>query len=65
MPKLLFCRKHNSCIRQDAIDPLNGLIRGYGWDLMKSYLIAGTVQPDYAIPEKQLEEAYQLGQQLV
>ena len=65
MPGLLFYRKHDSCIQQDAIDALNGLIRGYGWELVKSYLIAGTVQPDYAIPEKQLEEAYRLGQQLV
>ncbi|MBE5795292.1 MAG: flavodoxin family protein [Clostridiales bacterium] len=57
--------KTDPAVMQDAIDGLNGLIRGYGWDLVTSYLIAGTVEPDYAIPEKQLEEAYQLGQQLV
>lgn len=57
--------KTDPAVMQDAIDGLNRLFRGYGWDLVTSYLIAGTVEPDYAIPEKQLEEAYQLGQQLV
>lgn len=57
--------KADPAVMQDAIDGLNGLIGGYGWDLVRSYLIAGTVQPDYVIPEKQLEEAYQLGQLLV
>jgi len=52
-------------VMQSAIDSVNGLIRGYGWELTRSFLIAGTVQPDYAAPESMLREAYQAGQMLV
>lgn len=52
-------------VMQSAIDSVNGLIRGYGWELTRSFLIAGTVQPDYALPETMLREAYQVGQALV
>lgn len=52
-------------VMKDAMDSVNGLIRGYGWELVKSYLITGTVQRDDQLPEALLDEAYQLGKQLL
>lgn len=57
--------KKDPAVMQDAIDSVNGLINGYGWELIRSFLIAGTVDPQYALEESLLAEAYQVGQQLV
>lgn len=57
--------KADPAVMQDAIDSVNGLIGGYGWKLEKSFLIADTVAEGYVIPENLLNEAFQVGRQLV
>ncbi|MBP3683607.1 MAG: flavodoxin family protein [Oscillospiraceae bacterium] len=57
--------KADPAVMQGAIDSVNGLIGGYGWELIRSFLIAGTVDPQYRLEESLLAEAYQVGQQLV
>lgn len=57
--------KTDPAVMQDEINAVNGLIVGYGWELVRSFLIAGTVNADYTLTESLLEEAWQLGQSLV
>ena len=57
--------KADPAVMQDEINSVNGLMGGYGWELVRSFLIAGTVDAEYVLVESLLEEAYQVGQQLV
>ena len=57
--------KTDPAVMQDEINAVNGLIVGYGWELVRSFLIAGTVNADYTLTESLLEEAWQVGQSLV
>lgn len=57
--------KDDPHVMQSAIDSVNGLIRGYGWELSDSFLITGTAQPAYVLPESLLLQAYEAGRKLV
>jgi len=52
-------------VMQEAIDSLNGLFGGYGWEKTRSFLIHGTADPQYTLEEALLQEAYEAGKALV
>lgn len=49
----------------NVMDETNLILKMFGWDMIDSITLSGTIAPDYSVPEEQMTQAYEDGKKLV
>lgn len=56
---------HDSAEYQNVIDSTNGILKGFGWNIIETLLCYNTFSPTFVLPPELLKRAYDAGQSLV
>ncbi|MDY2735685.1 hypothetical protein, partial [Intestinibacter sp.] len=55
----------NADVFKPQIDEINKFFKAFGWDLEKTFVVAGTSSPGFKLDDKLIEDAIKAGEALV